>query len=71
MLSGPGSHGVAALLPSRLSVDRVQDGGHMQCTETKDLEETLDDETSVSAEFSGVKKDWRLPLRDKLVLLDV
>ena len=43
----------------------------MQSTETKGLEENLDDETSVSAEFSGVKKEWRLSLRDKLVLLDV
>ena len=43
----------------------------MQSTETKGLEEKLDDETSVSAEFSGGKNEWRLPLRDKLVLLDV
>ena len=43
----------------------------MQSTETKGLEENLDDETSVSAEFSGVKKEWRLSLRDKFVLLDV
>ena len=50
---------------------KMQHGGHMQSTETKGLEENLDDETSVSAEFSGVKKEWPLSLRDKLVLLDV
>ena len=70
MLFGPASHGVA-VLPSRLSVDEMQRGGHMQSTETKGLEEKLDDETSGSAEFPGVKNEWRLPLRDKLVLLDV
>jgi hypothetical protein len=43
----------------------------MQSTETKGLEENLDDETSGSAEFWGVKSECRLPLRDKLVLLDV
>ena len=43
----------------------------MQNTETKGLKEKSDDEISESAEFSGVKKEWRLPLRDKLVLLDV
>ena len=43
----------------------------MQSTETKGLEEKLDDETSASAGFSGVKKESRLLLRDKLVLLDV
>jgi len=39
MLFGPASHGVAALLPSRLSVGEMQRGGHMQSTETKGLEE--------------------------------
>jgi hypothetical protein len=34
-----------------------QHGGHMQSTETKGLEEKLDDETSGSAEFSGIKKE--------------
>ena len=42
----------------------------MQSTETKGLEGKLDDETSVSAGFSGAKKEWRLRLRDKVVLLD-
>jgi len=70
MLFGPVSHGVAALLPSPLSLE-VQLGGHMQSTETKGLEEKLGDETSASAEFPGVKKESRLPFRDKLVLLDV
>ena len=30
----------------------------MQSTETKGLEEKLDDETSGSAGFSGIKKEW-------------
>src|SRR6202011_3866317 len=34
---------------------QVQHGGHTQGTETKGLEEKLDDETSVSAGFSGIK----------------
>ena len=50
---------------------KVQCGGHMQTTEMKGVEGKLDDENSGSAEFPGVKKEWRLPLRDKLVLLDV
>ncbi len=54
---------------SRLT--KMQRGGHMQTTEMKGVERKLDDEHSGSAEFSGVKKEWRLSLRDKLVLLDV
>jgi hypothetical protein len=50
---------------------KVQCGGHMQTTEMKGVEGKLDDENSGSAEFPGVKKEWLLPLRDKLVLLDV
>ena len=42
----------------------------MQSTETKGLEEKLDDETSVSAGFSGIKKRDLLLLRDKPVFLD-
>jgi hypothetical protein len=42
----------------------------MQSTETKGLEEKLDDETSVSAGFSGIKKRDLLLLRDKPVSLD-
>jgi len=49
----------------------MQRGGHMQTTEMKGVEGKLGDENSGSAEFSGVKKEWRLPLRDKPVLLDV
>jgi hypothetical protein len=41
----------------------------MQSTEMKGLEEKLDDETSVSAGFSGTKKRDPL-LRDKPVFLD-
>jgi len=41
----------------------------MQSTETKGLEGKLDDETSVSAGFSGIKKRDLL-LRDKPVFLD-
>jgi hypothetical protein len=37
----------------------------MQSTETKGLEEKLDDETSVSAGFPGIKKRGLLLLRDK------
>jgi hypothetical protein len=54
---------------SRLT--KVQRGGHMQTTEMKGVEGKLDDENSESAEFSGVKREWRLPLRAKLALLDV
>ena len=43
----------------------------MQGAETKGLEGQLDDENPGSAEFWGVKKESRLLLRDKLVLLDV
>jgi hypothetical protein len=50
---------------------KVQREGHMQITEMKGVEGKLDDENSGSAEFKGVKKEWRLPLCDKLVLLDV
>jgi len=42
----------------------------MRSTETKGLEEKLDDETSVSAGFSGIKKRDLLLLRDKPVFLD-
>ena len=42
----------------------------MRSAETKGLEEKLDDETSVSAGFSGIKKRDLLLLRDKLVFLD-
>jgi hypothetical protein len=50
---------------------KMQRGGHMQTTEMKGVEGKLDDENSGSAELAGVKKERRLPLRDKLVLLDV
>jgi hypothetical protein len=42
----------------------------MQSTETKGLEKKLDDETSVSAGFSGIKKCDLPLLRDKPVFLD-
>jgi hypothetical protein len=70
MLFGPASHGIVALLPSRVSVKGMQHGGHMQSTEKEGLEERLDDETSGSAEFPGIKKRDLLPLRDKPVFLD-
>jgi hypothetical protein len=54
---------------SRLT--KMQHGGHMQGAETKGLEGKFDDENSGSAEFWGDKKESRLLLRDKLVLLDV
>ena len=50
---------------------KMQRGGHMQTTEIKGVEGKLDDENSGSAEFWEVKKESRLLLRDKLVLLDV
>jgi len=53
---------------SRLT--KMQHEGHMKATETKGLEEKLDDETSVSAGFSGIKKRDLLLLRDKPVFLD-
>ena len=57
----------------------------MQSTETKGLEEKLDDETSASAEFSGIKKrdcldggqsevissSVGLVLRNALVLIEI
>jgi hypothetical protein len=44
----------------------------MQTTETKRLEEKLDDENSGSADFSGVKRRaLLLELRDKLMFLDL
>jgi hypothetical protein len=49
----------------------MQRGDHMQSTEMKGVDWKLDGETSGSAEFSGVKKESRLLLRNKLVLLDV
>jgi hypothetical protein len=54
---------------SRLT--KMQHGGHMQTTEMNGVEGKLNDENSGSAEIPGVRKEWRLPLRDKLVLLDV
>jgi hypothetical protein len=48
----------------------MQPGGHMQSIETKGVEEKLDDETSGSAGFSGIKKKELLLLRDKPVFLD-
>jgi hypothetical protein len=54
---------------SRLT--KMQRWGHTQTTEMKGVEGKLHDENSGSAEFPGVKREWRLPLRDKLVLLDV
>jgi hypothetical protein len=56
-------------LGSRLT--KVQSGGHMQTTEMKGVEGEWNDEKSGSAEFPGGKGDWRLPVGDKLVLLDV
>jgi hypothetical protein len=50
---------------------KVQGRGHMQTTEMKGVDAKLNDEDSGSAEFSGVKKKWWLPLCDKLLLLDV
>jgi hypothetical protein len=41
----------------------------MQTTEMKGVERKLDDQNPGNAEFSGVEEEWRLPLRDKLVLL--
>ena len=42
----------------------------MQSIKTKGLEDKWDDETSVSAGFSGIKKRDLLLLRDKSVFLD-
>jgi hypothetical protein len=42
----------------------------MQSTETKGLEQKLDDEISGSAGFSGIKKRDLLLRRDKPVFLD-
>ena len=49
----------------------MQRGGHRQNTEIKGVEGKLDDETSASAGFSGVKKECQLLLRDKLVFFDL
>ena len=58
------------LLPSRLSVNEDATRGHTRGTETEGLEEKLDDETSVSAGFSGIKNRDLLLLGDKPVFLD-
>jgi hypothetical protein len=55
----------------RSRLKKVQRRGHTQITEMKGVRGNWDDENSGSAEFSGVKKEWRLTLRYKLVLLDV
>jgi hypothetical protein len=57
MLSGPGSHGVAALCHRGSRLTRMQRGGHMQNTEMKGVEEKFDDENSGSAEVSEVKEE--------------
>jgi len=44
----------------------MQHEGHMQGTERKGIERELDDENSESAELSGVKKESRLLLSDRL-----
>jgi hypothetical protein len=41
---------------------KMQDGGHMQNTETKSLEEKLDDGTPAGAGFPGIER------RDLLLL---
>jgi len=56
MLFGPVSDGVAELLPSRLSLRKMQHGGHMQITETKGLEEELDDEFGEVPDFGESKE---------------
>ena len=43
----------------------------MQATETEGLEGKLDDENSGTADLSGVERESRLPLCEKLVLLDL
>jgi hypothetical protein len=53
---------------SRLT--KVQHGGQMQSTETKDLEEKLDDGIPASAGFPGIEGSDLLLLRDKPVFLD-
>jgi len=40
----------------------------MQATETEGLEGNFDDENSGTADLSGVEKESRLPLYEKLVL---
>ena len=40
----------------------------MQATETEGLEGKLDDENSGTADLSGVERESRLPLCEKLVL---
>jgi hypothetical protein len=35
---------------------KMQDGGHMESTETKGLEEKLDDGTPASAGFPGIER---------------
>jgi len=45
---------------SRLS--KMQHGGHVQCTKTKGVTEKLNDETSPTAEFSGIEKKKLLRL---------
>jgi hypothetical protein len=67
MLFGP----VRVCCHSGSGLTKMQRGGHMQTAEIKGVEGKLDDDNSGSAELPGVKNEWRLPLRHKLVLLDV
>jgi len=48
---------------------KMQHGGHMQGTETKGLEEKLDDGTPASAGFPGIERNDLL-LGDKPVFVD-
>jgi hypothetical protein len=57
MLFGPASMALLHCCHRGSRLTKMQHGGHMQCTETKGLEEKLDDETSESAGFSGIKKE--------------
>jgi hypothetical protein len=49
---------------------KMQHGGHMQNTETKGLEEKLDDGNPTSVGFPAIETRALLLLRDELVFLD-
>src|SRR6267143_76936 len=70
MLFGPVGRGVCWIVAIGFRLTKMQHGSHIQSTETKGLEEKLDDETSGSAGFSGIKKRDLLLLRDKPVILE-
>jgi len=70
MLFGPVGRGVCWIVAIGFRLTKMQHGSHIQSTETKGLEEKLDDENFGKCRISGIKKRDLLLLRDKPVFLD-